>query len=133
MNSRPDRLGDQIRSELCDLLLRSVRDPSLKLITITYVRMSRDLQNARIYYTTTLDGKSEKGVKRGLRRAAPFLRSQLARRIRLRRVPELSFVYDDSADRELRIAQVLEELGLDASPAQQSIAKAPNSNDTTTG
>tara|TARA_Y100000588_G_C14230078_1_gene914866 strand:- start:83 stop:370 length:288 start_codon:yes stop_codon:yes gene_type:complete len=95
--------------------------------------MSRDLQNARIYYTTTLDGKSEKGVRRGLRRATPFLRSQLAKRIRLRRVPELSFVYDDSADRELRIAQVLEELGLDSSPAQQSIAKAPNSNDTTTG
>ena len=133
MNSRPDRLGDQVRSELCDLLLRSVRDPSLKLITVTYVRMSRDLQNARIYYTTSLDGQNERGVKRGLRRATPFLRSQLARRIRLRRVPELSFVYDDSADRELRIAQVLEELGLDSSPAQQSTEKAPNSNDTTTG
>ena len=116
MNSRPERLGDELRSELCSRLQRSVRDPSLSSVMVTHVRMSRDLQNARVYYTTTFSNNiDERAVKRGLRRAAPFLRGQIAKRIRLRRTPELNFVYDDSAEREERIAQVLEQLQLDAS------------------
>ena len=120
MNSRPERLGDQLRSELCSLLQRSVRDPSLRSVMVTYVRMSKDLQNARVYYTTTF-GKEvdEQAVKRGLRRATPFLRGQISKRVRLRRTPELNFVYDDSVKREERIAQVLEGLGLNASASSE--------------
>ena len=115
MNSRPERLGDQVRGELCTLLQRSVRDPSLQLVTVTCVRMSKDLQNARVYYTTVGDNADEREVKRGLRRATPFLLGQLARRMRLRRTPELKFVYDNSVVRGERIAQVLEDLGLNSS------------------
>ena len=113
MPGRPDRVGDQIRAELSTLLLRSVRDPALHLITLTHVQVSRDLRHARVYYTAPIDASAVE-TKRGLRRAAPFLRSQLGRRLRLRHVPELTFVYDDSFEREQRIAQVLEELHLSA-------------------
>ena len=127
MHSRPDRLGDQVRAELCALLQRSVRDPAVRLVTLTHVRMSRDLQHARIYYTTLGDATNRRETARGLRRAAPFLRGQLGRRIRVRRVPELTFVYDESIERESRIAQVLEELRVDtASPPPD------NSDDPTT-
>ena len=114
MNSRPARVGDQVREELGALLQRAVRDPTVQLVTVTHVRMSRDLQHARVYYTSLGDTTTRKDTARGLRRAAPFLRAQLGRRLRMRRVPELTFAYDESIERESRIAQVLEELRLDA-------------------
>lgn len=114
MYSRPERLGEQVRAELCSLLLRSVRDPAVRLVTLTHVRMSRDLQHARVYYTTLGDTATRRDTARGLRRAAPFLRGHLGRRIRIRHVPELTFVYDESIEREQRIAEVLEELRADA-------------------
>ncbi len=114
MHSRPERLGDQVRAQLCTLLQRSIRDPAVRLVTLTYVRMSRDLQHARVYYTTLGDTPTRRETAQGLRRAASFLRGQLGRRIRVRRVPELTFVYDESIERESRIAQVLEELRIDA-------------------
>ena len=119
MPGRPERIGDQIRAELSTLLLRSVRDPALRLITLTHVKVSRDLRHARVYYTAPIDASAIE-TKRGLRRAAPFLRGQLGRRVRLRHVPELTFVYDDSFEREQRIAQVLEEIHLSAPAAQDN-------------
>ena len=119
MPGRPERIGDQIRAELSTLLLRSVRDPALRLITLTHVQVSRDLRHARVYYTAPIDASAIE-TKRGLRRAAPFLRSQLGKRVRLRHIPELTFVYDDSFEREQRIAQVLEEIHLSAPAAQDS-------------
>ncbi len=117
MHSRPERFGDQVRAELCTLLLRSVRDPTVQLVTVTHVRMTRDLRHARVYYTTPGDASTRLKTVRGLRRATPFLRGQLGRRIRVRHVPELTFVYDDSIDREHRIARILEELHVDNTPA----------------
>lgn len=119
MPGRPERIGDQIRAELSTLLLRSVRDPALRLITLTHVQVSRDLRHARVYYTAPIDASAIE-TKRGLRRASPFLRGQLGRRVRLRHIPELTFVYDDSFEREQRIAQVLEEIHLSAPAAQDS-------------
>jgi ribosome-binding factor A len=119
MPGRPERIGDQIRAELSTLLLRSVRDPALRLITLTHVQVSRDLRHARVYYTAPIDASAIE-TKRGLRRASPFLRGQLGRRVRLRHVPELTFVYDDSFEREQRIAQVLEEIHLSAPAAQDN-------------
>jgi len=106
--SRPERLGDQVRAELAVLLQRSVRDPAVRLVTVTHVRMSKDLQHARVFYTTLTEPDDRRATARGLRRAGPFLRRQLAQRIRVRHVPELTFVYDDSLEREQRIAEVLE-------------------------
>jgi len=125
MHSRPERLGDQVRAELSALLQRSIRDPAVRLVTLTHVRMSRDLQHARVYYTTLGDAATRRETARGLRRAAPFLRGQLGRRIRVRRVPELTFVYDESIERESRIAQVLEELRVDARSSPPDISDDP--------
>jgi ribosome-binding factor A len=116
MHSRHDRLGDQVRAELFTLLHRSVRDPAVQSVSVTSVRMTRDLQNARVYYTTLGDTASRREAARGLLRATPFLRSQLARRIRFRRVPELAFVYDESIEREQRVAQLFEEIRAETLP-----------------
>ena len=108
--SRPDRVADQIRSELADLLAREVHDPGIGFVTITRVRVSPDLQQARVLYTALGDDKTRAASARALERAAPFLRRKLGARLRLRRAPEVIFIYDDSIAGQDRIEQILNEL-----------------------
>ena len=111
--SRPDRVADQIRSELAMLLAREVHDPGIGFVTLTRVQVSPDLQLARVFYTALGDDKARKNRARALERAAPFLRRQIGSRLRLKRVPELKFVYDESIAGQDRIEQLLNELHAD--------------------
>jgi ribosome-binding factor A len=113
--SRPERVADLIRSELGTLLTRDVRDPGIGFITVTRVHLSPDLQLARVFYTALGDEKARTRTARAIDRAAPFLRRQIGSRLRLRRVPELVFVYDQSVAGQDRIEQLLNEIH--ASPA----------------
>ena len=108
--SRPDRVADQIRSELASLLAREVHDPGIGFVTLTRVRVSADLQQARVYYTALGDEKSRGNSERALARAAGFLRRQIGARLRLKRTPELTFHYDDSIAGQDRIEQLLSEI-----------------------
>lgn len=107
---RASRVGDQIRAELAELLAREVHDPGIGFLTITRVAVTPDLQQARVYYTTMGDDKARKESRRALERAAPFLRRQIGRRLRLKRVPELDFFFDESIERHDRIERILQEL-----------------------
>ena len=108
--SRPDRVADQIRSELALLLTREVHDPGIGFVTITRVQVTPDLQQARVFYTALGDDKARKNSGRALERAAPFLRRQIGSRLRLKRVPELKFLYDESIAGQDRIEQLLNEI-----------------------
>jgi ribosome-binding factor A len=108
--SRPDRVGEQIREEISSLLLREVRDPGIGLITLTRVKVSPDLQLVRVYYTLMGDAKARDATRRALERATPFLRRQIGSRIRLRRVPELRFQFDESVEHQERIERILLDL-----------------------
>jgi ribosome-binding factor A len=114
--SRPDRVGEEIRVELSDLLAREVKDPGIGFITITAVRVTADLQIARVFYTALGDDKARRESARALGRAQPFLRRQLAARLRLRRAPELQFHFDDSLDRQERIDALLREIHANDEP-----------------
>jgi ribosome-binding factor A len=108
---RPDRVGDQIRQELSELLTRgAVHDPGIGFITLTRVKVSPDLQQARVYYTTMGDPKARRETEKALQRATPFFRRQLGSRLRLRRVPELEFRFDESVAHQDRIEQILRDL-----------------------
>ena len=108
--SRPDRVADQIRGELGELLAREVHDPGLGFVTITRVQVSADLQQARVFYTALGEERVRRSSERALHRAAPFLRRQIGSRLRLKRVPELQFLYDESIAGQDRIEQLLNEL-----------------------
>lgn len=108
--SRPDRVADQIRSELADLLAREVHDPGIGFVTLTRVKVTPDLQQARVLYTALGDEKTRAASGRALERAAPFLRRNIGARLRLRRAPEIIFIYDDSIAGQDRIEQILNEL-----------------------
>src|SRR6187200_454305 len=108
---RPDRVGDQIRQELSELLSRgAVHDPGIGFITLTRVKVSPDLQLARVFYTSLGDEKARKETAKALVRATPFLRRQIGGILTLRRVPELEFRFDESIAHQDRIEQILRDL-----------------------
>jgi len=108
---RPDRVGEQIRDELSTLLTRgAVHDPGIGFITLTHVKVSPDLQVARVFYTSLGDDKARKETAKALTRATPFLRRQIGGILHLRRVPELEFRFDQSIANQDRIEQILRDL-----------------------
>ena len=120
MGNRPDRVAEAIRDELSQLIAREVQDPGVGFITLTRVKVSPDLQAARVYYTTMGDEKAQRETAKALKRATPFLRRQLGQRIRLRRVPEVAFFYDESIAQGDRIEQILQDLKAEASSRSTS-------------
>jgi ribosome-binding factor A len=108
--SRPDRVGEQIRQELSQIIAQQVHDPGVGFITLTRVKVTPDLQLARVLYTVMGDEKQKKETVKALERAIPFLRRQIGSRIRLRRVPDLQFFYDESIEHQDRIEQILLDL-----------------------
>ena len=112
MRRRILRLNDLLRQELSELLLRQAKDPRLKaLLSITEVQTSPDLRHARAF-VSTLGSQGEKDqVLAGLRSAVKYLRHELAGRLDLRYVPELTFYQDDSIERGARILAILQETG----------------------
>ena len=107
---RADRVGDLIRRELSQLLLREVKDPRLQQVTITAVEVSADLRHARVLFTGPAGtGVAEKELK-GLQSATGFLRGHLGRTLRLRYAPELAFEVDDSVERSLHVAALLRQI-----------------------
>ena len=87
-----------------------VHDPGIGFITLTRVVVSPDLQLARVYYTSLGDEKARKETSKALGRALPFLRRQIGGRLRLRRVPELEFRFDQAIEHQDRIEQIIRDL-----------------------
>ncbi len=127
--SRPDRVADQLRSEIAMMLTREVHDPGIGFVTLTRVQVSPDLQQARVMYTTLGDDKARANTAKALERAAPFLRRQLGARLRLKRAPELRFLYDDSVAGQDRIEQLLNEIHREQANRQPDDEKHDNDDD----
>jgi ribosome-binding factor A len=106
-HGRPQKLGEVIQRELSELVQRELRDPRVGMITITSVDVSPDLSHAKVFYTT-LDPAHVNEAQQGLKRAAGFLRSQLAKRIKLYTTPELRFSYDESVERGDRLSRLID-------------------------
>jgi ribosome-binding factor A len=122
---RPDRVGEQIRDELSTLLSRGVvHDPGIGFITLTRVKVSPDLQVARVFYTQLGDEKARKETAKALGRATPFLRRQIGSVLTLRRVPELEFRFDESIEHQDRIERILRDLHEEE--AQRAATQAPS-------
>lgn len=108
---RTDRVADQLQKELAVLIQREVKDPRLGMITVSGVEVSRDLGYADVYVTLLGEQEGER-IKENLqvlKHAAGFLRSQIAKRIKLRHVPELRFHYDESVVRGQQLSSLIDE------------------------
>lgn len=107
--SRTQRVADQMQRELADLIRTEVKDPRVGMITITGVEVTRDYAYAKIFYTT-LDHKEDIiNVNEGLKHATGFLRSKLSSKMKLRIIPKLQFIYDESVERGLYLSRLIDE------------------------
>ena len=105
--SRSNRVADQIQRELANLIQFEVKDPRIGMVTITGVDVTKEFENARVYYTVLGDDNTRKATENGLQRAAGFLRRELAHRLRLRTTPSLQFVYDKSIDQAAKMSALI--------------------------
>ena len=104
--SRSQRMAEQIRRELSDIVRDELKDPRMGLCSFTAVKLSRDLSHA-VVFCTVLDRTHRNETIETLNRAAGFIRSQIASRIRARSVPELKFINDDSVERGAAMEELI--------------------------
>jgi ribosome-binding factor A len=104
---RSKRVAEQLRQELADILWREVQDPRVKGVTLTAVEVTSDLEHAKIWFTL-LTGDPKETIK-GLQRATGFLRREIAHRMRLRLVPSLTFLYDESVARGAHLSSLIDQ------------------------
>jgi ribosome-binding factor A len=106
---RPHRVADQIQRELAELLRVHVKDPRIRMVTVTAVDVSPDLQNAKVFFTHLAGVEQAPATLEALRHSAGYLRTELAHRLKLYTVPHLYFAYDDSIESGLRLSKLIDQ------------------------
>lgn len=126
---RTSRLAGQIQSEASTVLAREVHDPGLGFVTLTRVEVTPDLQMARLFYTTLGDEAARRNTEKALRRITPFVRRHLGDRLRLRRVPDIQFLFDRSIAYQARVEEILRDLHAADPPVDEAPATGPIKDD----
>ncbi len=108
--SRAERIADQLKDQVTQLLAFEVKDPAIGLLTVTHVKLTSDLGLAHVYYTLVGDDTERRRTARALDRATPFVRRRLAEDMNMRRAPEVRFHYDEDLERQERVATLLREI-----------------------
>lgn len=110
---RIERLNEQLKREVTDILRNHVRDPRVGVLTITGVEAAPDLSSARMHVHAMEEDEGRRAeLMEGLRAAAPFVRGEIGRRLHIRRAPELIWAWDDSFEHAQRIERLLAEVRL---------------------
>lgn len=105
--NRTDRIADVMQRELSVIIQQELKDPRVGMITIADVRVSKDLAYAKVFVSVMMEDKAEETLE-GLNKAAGFLRAQIAKRMSIRVIPQLSFVYDDTTIKANRISRLID-------------------------
>ncbi len=106
---RPQRVGEQIREEISTLAAGELKDPRIGLATVTEVRVTPDLRQAWVFVSVLGEREEKQATLEGFRAAKRYIRRELAHRLNLRRIPELTFELDQTAERGARIEELLRE------------------------
>ncbi len=124
---RQKRLAGLLFEELNIMVGHELDDPNLKSVNVTDVVVSKDMRNVKVFVAHQDEEVPKQAVISHLRRAAPYLRSQLAERLTLRMVPELTFQYDESNERSLRLTEIFQQIAneREGRPANQEGDVAP--------
>lgn len=107
--SRSQRVAEQIRRELAELIRLEVKDPRVGFISLTDVEISPDFSHAKVYFSSMRGEEGLEEILQGLRRAGGFLRRELGKRIRIHTLPELHFHYDKSVLEGSRLSALIDE------------------------
>lgn len=117
---RSSRVAALLREVISEIITTQLKDPAVGRITITRVKLSDDLKNARVYFTLLGSAEQRQGAILGLKRAARFIRAETAHRINLRHAPELLFQYDDTLDYVENIENLIKKIHANDPPQQES-------------
>ena len=109
--SRRDRVAEQIRREVAELIRTEVKDPRIGMVSITDVEVTADYSHAKVFFSTLAGSEHVPAVLTGLQKAAGFLRRELGKRISIHMTPQLHFVFDQSLERGADLRAVQELLG----------------------
>ena len=108
---RVDRIEEQLRIELSEIVEREIQDPRVHFVTMSRVKVTPDLGQARVFITVLGSAEERKKALQGLRSAANFVKRSLAKRLHhLRRIPDLIFEYDETVEKDMRLEQLLEQI-----------------------
>ena len=105
--NRGFRVADQIQRDLAELI-RELKDPRIGMVTLTDVEVTSDYAHAKVFFTMLGDADQISAATEGLNRAAGFLRHELGHRIKLRSIPQLHFIHDESVERGVRLSQLID-------------------------
>ena len=120
--ARADRVSGLIQKALSDILQKHVKDPRLEMITITGVKMTRDLRLARIYFSTPAGKSRLESAEQGFESALGYLKRALSRRLGLRYMPDIQFIYDKTLDYGAEIDKLLDRIKME----DEANIKAPS-------
>ncbi|MGD9904479.1 MAG: 30S ribosome-binding factor RbfA [Vicinamibacterales bacterium] len=124
LSHRTERVAEQLREEVSQILATEVSDPGVGLVTVSRVKVTPDLSLARVYWTILGDAAARRTTAKALQRAAPFVRHVLAGRLSLRRTPEVQFHFDEGLAAHARVEEILHELH-EEEAARAADASAP--------
>lgn len=110
MNMRAERVGEQMKKELMDIINNKLKDPRVGFLTITDVQPTNDLSLAKVYLAVLGSDKERENTFKGLEKAKGFIKSEIGQRMRLRIVPDLQFEYDESIEYGNRIERLIQDL-----------------------
>ncbi|EGQ3427796.1 30S ribosome-binding factor RbfA [Staphylococcus pseudintermedius] len=110
MNMRAERVGEQMKKELMDIINNKLKDPRVGFLTITDVQPTNDLSLAKVYLTVLGSDKERENTFKGLEKAKGFIKSEIGQRMQLRIVPDLQFEYDESIEYGNRIERLIQDL-----------------------
>jgi ribosome-binding factor A len=129
LSHRVERVAEQLREEVSQILATEVADPGVGLVTVSRVKVTPDLSLARVYWTLLGDAAERKKTTAALKRAAPFVRHLLAERLSLRRVPEVHFQFDEGLAAHARVEEILHELHEEAAAREPAGGETPTAGD----
>jgi len=110
MTLRANKVGEQMKKELGEIIGRKLKDPRVGFVTVTDVQVTGDLQQATVFISVLGDEEQKENTLKGLAKAKGFIRSEIGQRIRLRKTPEIFFEFDESIDYGNRIESLLNKI-----------------------
>ncbi|MGM9924090.1 MAG: 30S ribosome-binding factor RbfA [Bacillus sp. (in: firmicutes)] len=110
MSLRANRVGEQMKKELTEIIGRKLKDPRIGFVTVTDVRVTGDLQQATVYVSVLGNEEQKQNTLIGLSKAKGFIRSEIGKRIRLRITPEITFEWDESLEYGQRIENLIHQI-----------------------
>ena len=123
MTARTTRIDELLRQEMGSILARDVEDPRIGFATIISIETTPDLRHAKVLVSVIGQPEDRKTTLNAMGRAMPFVRHELGKRLRIKRIPEFHLELDDTLERGTRVLHLLDELGAGRAPGEQPIGE----------